>query len=66
MTPRRPLPALAPAAQLACYSEWLKVEVARRYALSYPWSAEAWRDVRKPIPWLLAEQHRLRRAGWFN
>ena len=66
MTLNGPLLVLAPAAQLASYSEWLTVEVALRYALTYPWSAEGWRDIRKQIPWLLAEWDRLRRAGWFN
>ena len=58
--------ALAPSGQRACYSEWLKVEVAFRYALSYPWAPDAWQEVRQHIPWLLAERRRLRRAGWLN
>ena len=44
------------------YSPWLKVSLALRMALTYPWDAE----VRQHIPWLLAEQSRIRRAGWFN
>ena len=57
---------LAPASQLACYPDWLKVEVALRYALTFPWTPEAWREVRQRIPWLLAERSRIRKAGWFN
>jgi hypothetical protein len=52
-----------PASQRACYAEWLKIEVALRYALTYPWAPEAWQEVRRHIPWLLAERSRLRRAG---
>ena len=29
---------LAPASQMASYSEWLKIEVTLRYALTYPWA----------------------------
>jgi len=57
---------LAPAAQLACYGESLKVKVALRYALTYQWSSDAWREVRQHIRWLLAERSRLRRSGLFN
>jgi len=28
--------------------------------------AEAWREVRQHVPWLLAEELRLRKAGWIN
>jgi hypothetical protein len=52
--------------QLACYSEWLKIEVALRYALPHPSPPEAWQEVRQHIQWLLAERSRLRRASWFN
>jgi len=48
------------------YSPWLKVSLALRMALSYPWDANAWAEVRQHIPWLLAEQSRIRRVGWFN
>ncbi len=48
------------------YSPWLKVSLALRMALTYPWDAAAWAEVRQHIPWLLAEQSRIRRAGWFN
>jgi hypothetical protein len=51
---------------MACYLPWLKVSVALRYVLSFPWTPEAWREVRQHIPWLLAEEFRLRKAGWFN
>ena len=48
------------------YSPWLKVSLALRMALTYLWDANAWAEVREHIPWLLAEQRRIRRAGWFN
>jgi hypothetical protein len=50
----------------ACYLPWLKVEGALRYALTFPWTTEAWREVRQPIPWFSAEQSRNRKAGWFT
>jgi hypothetical protein len=56
---------LAPGSQTVCYLPWLKVSVARRYVRTLPWAPEAWREVRH-VPWLLAEQARLRKAGWFN
>jgi len=61
--PHWPLPA---AERTACYGPWLKVSVALRYVLTYPRSAEAWQEVRQHIPWLLAEEARLRRQGWLN
>jgi hypothetical protein len=65
--PRTPtVPALAPAEQTACYSPWLKVRVLIRAALTMLWSPEAWPEVRKHLPWLLAEERRLRREGWLN
>ena len=64
--PRLTLLFAAPASQIACYPEWAKVEVALRLVLTYPWSPEAWQEVRQHISWLLAERSRLRRAGWFN
>jgi hypothetical protein len=36
------------------------------YVRTFPWAPEAWREVRQHIPWLLAEQARLRKTGWFN
>jgi hypothetical protein len=42
------------------------VSVALRVALTYSWDASAWDEVRQHLPWLLAEQSRIRRAGWFN
>src|SRR5215470_11138733 len=63
--PHSPHP-LAPRSQRAGYLPWLKVSVAIRYVRSFPWAPEAWREVRQHIPWLLAEQARLRNAGWFN
>lgn len=59
-------PGLAPASQLACYGEWLKVSVALRHALSHQWSREDWAEVRRHIPWLLAERSRIQREGYFN
>jgi hypothetical protein len=50
---------LSPGSQTACYLPWLKIEVALRYALTYPWDANAWAEVRQHIPWLLAEQSRI-------
>lgn len=35
--------------QLACYSEWLQVEVALRLARTHPWSPELWAEVRQPV-----------------
>jgi hypothetical protein len=57
---------LPPGPQTACYLPWLKVEVALRYALTFPWTPEAWQEVRQRIPWLPAGQSRIRRAGWLN
>jgi hypothetical protein len=51
---------------LPWYSPWLKVSLALRMALTYPWDANAWAEVRQHILWLLAEQSRIRQAGWFN
>jgi hypothetical protein len=62
---RAPYP-LAPGSQTGCYLPRLKVSVALRYVRTFPWAPEAWREVRQHIPWLLAEQSRLRKAGWFN
>jgi len=41
---------LAPGPQTTCYLPWLKVSVAFRYVLSFPWKPEAWREVRRHIP----------------
>jgi len=49
-----------------CYLPWLKVSVALGYVRTFPWAPEAWREVRQHIPWLLAKEFRLRKAGWFN
>ena len=40
--------------------------MALRYVLTFPWAPEAWRVVRQHTPWLLAEQSRVRKAGWFK
>jgi len=57
---------LSSGSQTVWYSPWLKVSVDLRYVRTFPWAAEAWREVRQHIPWLLAEPTRLRKAGWFN
>ena len=44
---------------LPWYSPWLKVSLALRMALTYPWDASAWAEVRQHIPWLLAELRNL-------
>ncbi len=51
---------------LPWYSPWLKISLALRMALAYPWDVSTWAEVRQHIPWLLAEQSRIRQAGWFN
>jgi len=66
-SPRLPVShSLAPVSQTACYLLWLKVSVALRYVSNLLWAPEAWHEVRQHIPWLVAEQARLRKAGWFN
>jgi hypothetical protein len=66
-TPLRHAPyPLAPDSQTACYSPWLKVRVAVRAALTMPWSPEDWPEIRERLNWLLAEESRLRRQGWFD
>src|SRR5438445_11319383 len=62
LTSFRHPPSLGP----SCCRPWLKVSLALRMALTYPWDANAWAEVRQHIPWLLAEQSRIRRAGWLN
>ena len=57
---------LAPDSQTACYLPWLKVQVLIRAALTHPWSPDAWAEVKEHLPWLLAEETRLRRQGWLN
>jgi hypothetical protein len=57
---------LGPIARISAYGPCLIVSVALRLALTYPWDAASWAEVRLHIPWLLAEQRRIRRAGWFN
>jgi hypothetical protein len=37
-----------------------------RYALTFQWTAEPWREIRQRVQWLLAEQSRTQRAGSFN
>lgn len=58
-----PLPS---ASRRVIYLPWLKVCVALRYLLTFPWAPEAWREVGQHIPWLLAEQSHVRKAGSFN
>jgi hypothetical protein len=50
----------------AWYSLWLKVSLALRFALTYPWDACAWAEGRQHIPWLVGEQSRIRQAGRCN
>ena len=57
---------LAPGSQTTCYLPWLKGPVALRHGLSFPWAPDAWHEVRHHIPWLLAKQDRIRKAGWLN
>ena len=59
---------LAPDSQTACHSAWLKVRVLIRAALTMPWSAGHWPEIREHLKWLLAESEksRLRRQGWLN
>jgi hypothetical protein len=57
---------LASGSQTGCYQPWFKVLAALRYVRTFPWAPEAWREVRQHVPWLLAEQARLREAEWFN
>jgi len=66
MTGPPPSTTLGPIARLSAYGRWLIVSVALRLALAYPWDAASWAEVRQHISWLLAEQSRIRRAGWFN
>ena len=63
-----PASTLAPdaIARLSTCGPWLNVSLALRFALTYPWDPATWAEVRRHIPWLLAEQRRIRRAGWFN
>jgi hypothetical protein len=37
-----------------------------RAALTMPWSPADWPEIREHPKWLLAEEFRLRKAGWFN
>jgi hypothetical protein len=57
---------LAHDSQTACYSPWLKVRVLIRVALTTLWSGREWAEVKQHLPWLLAEEARLRRQGWLN
>ena len=57
---------LAPKSQRACYLPWLKVSVASATRSRSRGHPEAWQEVRQNIPWLLDEQSRIRKAGWFN
>jgi acetyl esterase/lipase len=66
MTGPSPSTTLDPIARISAYGPWLIVSVALRLALTYPWDPAAWVEVRQHIPWLLAEQTRIRKAGWFN
>ena len=58
-TPSCTLRFAAPASQFACYSEWLKIEIALRLVLTHSWTPEAWQEVRQNFTWMLAERSRL-------
>ncbi len=51
---------LGSASQTACYQPWLKARVLLRAALTMSWPPEAWAEVHAHLPWLLAEERRLR------
>ena len=53
----------APDSQIASYSPWLKARVLIRAALTMPWSGWEWAEVKQHLPWLLAQEGRLRRQG---
>jgi hypothetical protein len=40
--PARRIP--SPRPQIACHDEWLKISVALRNALTFPWPPDAWRE----------------------
>ena len=61
-----PSTTLGPIARISAYAPWLIVSVALRLALTYPWDAASWAEVRKHIRGLLAELSRIRRSVWFN
>ena len=41
---------LATRSQTVCYLPWLKVSVAPRHVRTFPWTPDAWREVRRHIP----------------
>ena len=47
---------LASRSQIARYLPCLKVSAVLRYVRTFSWAPEAWRELRRSIPWLLAEQ----------
>ena len=57
---------LAPKSLTAVYLPLLKVSVALRYALTFPCTPEAGQEARQNLPWLLAEQSGIRKAGRFT
>jgi len=57
---------IGPIGRISAYGPWLIGSVALPLALTYPWDAASCTEVRPQIPWLLAEQSRIRHAGWFN
>lgn len=44
---------------------WLRIQRLFRAILTGNWNAEVWKQLKPEIPKLLAEQSRIRRAGWF-
>ena len=45
---------------------WLRIRQMLRTILTRQWSKEQWRIIEREIPKVLAEENRIRRAGWFN
>jgi hypothetical protein len=57
---------LAPGSQTVWYSPWLKVLVALWYVRTFPWHPTRGGRSGSTFRGFLAEEFRLRRAGWFN
>lgn len=45
---------------------WLRVARILRTIPHHLWAAVRWRQLEPKIPKLMAEQRRIRQAGWFN
>ncbi len=57
---------MVPAKRREWQHPWLRIQRVLRAILTEEWSVEAWEQLRREIPNVLAEQSRIRRAGWFN